>query len=76
MAERHGVIMSCITDAGALNKLTTAIMSNTADFCQGAALGREDWAPAAANGFLLDMNTLDPLNLEASYWDQRIQKDH
>ncbi len=31
---------------------------------------------AVSNGYVMDLNTLEPLNLEASYYDQRIQKEY
>ena len=32
--------------------------------------------PAATEGLAMDLNKLSPLNLDASYWDQRIQQEY
>ncbi len=76
MEEKHGVIMGIINEGNnAYTALTKAVLNNVADYCQGAALDATVWAVAAANGYLVDLRTLNELNLEASYWDQRIQKE-
>lgn len=76
LAEKHGINMSVIVEGNnTFSKLSTAITTNVADYCQGAILVPKDLATAAASGYLRDLNTLDELNLEASYWDQRIQKE-
>lgn len=37
---------------------------------------RDALQTCAKNGQFLDLNTVTPLNLDASYWDQRIQKEY
>ena len=75
MEERHGVIMVAMEDLKATSILSNEILAETPDYCHGAALPVTDWAVLATNGYLFDLKTLDGLNLEASYWDQRIQKE-
>lgn len=77
MEERHGLTMSLIIEQQdkAHELLGTAVLSNIQDYCQGAAFYGTEWAALAANGYLYDLNQMDELNLEASYWDQRIQTE-
>lgn len=76
LEESHGLITTIINEGSAApNKLSNAILAGEKDYCHGASLGAQSWAPLAASGYLMDLNTLDELNLEASYWDQRIQKE-
>lgn len=76
MEERHGVTTLLLNEGSAApNKLMEACLTGQTDYCHGASLGARNWASLAAQGCLLDLNDLDELNLEASYWDQRIQKE-
>ena len=77
MEERHGLTMSLIIEPQpkASELLATAVLSNVQDYCQGSAFYGTDWAAVAASGYLYDLNEMDELNLEASYYDQRIQKE-
>ena len=61
---------------GVKDELEIAVMSN-ADFADAIySVAGSILSPAVSNGYVLDLNTLEELNLEASYYDQRIQKDY
>ena len=77
MEERHGLTMSLIIqpEAEQLQSLITAVLSNATDYCQGATFYGTKWGALAESGYLYDLNAMDELNLSASYWDQRIQKE-
>ena len=61
---------------GVRDELEIANMSNDdfADAIYSVAGGI--MSTAVSNGYVLDLNTLEALNLEASYYDQRIQKEY
>ncbi len=44
--------------------------------CDIACLNGIDSMTAAINGYLIDVNRVTALNLEAPYWDQRIQQEY
>ncbi|MCM1441504.1 MAG: extracellular solute-binding protein [Roseburia sp.] len=57
-------------------QLSNNVTAGSADFCQVAMLNGTDSISAAVNGYLLNLNSMDEFNLEASYWDQRIQQEY
>lgn len=58
------------------DELEIAVMTNS-DFADAVfSVAGSILSPAVSNGYVLDLNTLEELNLEASYYDQRIQKDY
>ena len=76
LAEKHGINISIrVAGTNVLSELSVAITAGVSDFCQGATLSPKDLAAAASSGYLRDLNTYDELNLDASYWDQRIQEE-
>ena len=61
---------------GVKDELEIACMTG-ADFADAIfSVAGSILTPAVSNGYVMDLNTLEALNLEASYYDQRIQKDY
>ena len=61
---------------GVKDELEIASMSG-ADFADAIfSVAGSIMSMSVSNGYVLDLNTLEPLNLEASYYDQRIQKEY
>lgn len=64
-----------IVDSKALNTLGNHIGSGL-DLCEAIYLPGTDTISAAKNGYVLDINDLQGLNLDQPWWDQRIQKEY
>lgn len=61
---------------GVKDELDIAYMSND-DFADAMfSVAGSILSFAVTSGYVVDLNTLDELNLEASYYDQRIQKEY
>ena len=59
----------------AYDQFVNTVSSGT-KICDIACLQGVRSLTAAVNGWLLDVNQIDELNLEAPYWDQRIQEEY
>ena len=76
LSERYGVNLKLLNrEENALQDLINASSGNTY-LCDAVLINAKDSMSAAVSGYLLDINSLPNLNLEASYWDQRIQKEY
>ena len=64
-----------IVDSKALTTLGNHIGSGL-DLCEAMYLSGTDSISAALNGYVLDVNELQGLNLDQPWWDQRIQKEY
>ena len=75
MKDRYGVDVVVNIPSSPKDTLTNTIASG--DYvCDIAMLSGRDSFSVALMGYLIDLNSLDELNLSASYWDQRIQKEY
>lgn len=75
MQDRYGVEVSVNIPTSPKNTLTNTIASG--DYiCDIAMLSGRDSFSVALMGYLVDLNSLDEINISASYWDQRIQKEY
>lgn len=75
MKDLYGVDIAVNIPSSPKDTLTNSISSG--DYiCDIAMLSGRDSFSVALMGALIDLNSLDELNLSASYWDQRIQKEY
>ena len=71
----YGIELVMVSVGGAASKLDTAF--NAGDYmCDIVTLSGKESMTVAQKGQLYDINKLDGLNLEASYYDQNIQKQY
>jgi hypothetical protein len=64
-----------IVDSDALNTLGNHIGSGL-DLCEAIYLTGTNTISAALNGYVLDINSIQGLNLDQPWWDQRIQQEY
>ncbi len=78
MKEQYNINLSITKkdDNEILTMLEAAVKGGDADICETVFMNGINTMTAARNGYLLNLNKMDELNLEASYWDQRIQKEY
>ena len=76
MSERYNIQLSIINAGDKAYENLSVIGMGNPDYCQAAMLTGIDSISAAVNGYLLNLNSMPEFNLEASYWDQRIQKEY
>ena len=77
MADKYGVVMKLNTTYGSeINK--TVIQKNRTKqyFADLVFYTATQGMTSAQSGCFYDLNSLEELNLEAPYWDQRIQQDY
>ncbi len=58
------------------NNLMTAVGTNADEYDLIIMPARKMMESAVSSGYLTDLNQRDELNLDASYWDQRIQTEY
>lgn len=75
MQDKYGVTVAVTISSSAKTQLSNAISAG--DYiCDVSMIPARDSFSLATSNYLLDVNKLDELNLSASYWDQRIQKEY
>lgn len=75
MEDKYGVKVQVTISSSAKTTLSNTISSG--DYvCDISMIAARDSFSLATSNYLLDVNKLDELNLAASYWDQRIQKEY
>ena len=75
LEETYGIQVEHIIDSKALTTLGNHVQTDT-DLCEALYMSGTDTMSAATNGYLLDINTLQGLQLDQPWWDQRIQKEY
>lgn len=75
LEETYGCEIEHIVDSKALQTLGNCISTGT-DLCEAVYLKGTDTMSAAVSGYVLDINTLQGLNLDQPWWDQRIQEEY
>lgn len=73
--EAFGINLKVNLSTTAKNDLNVALQAGEY-LCDTSFLSARDSFSIALSGYFLDLNTLDALNLENSYWDQRIQSEY
>lgn len=73
--EAFGIDLDVNLSTTAKNDLTVALQAGEY-LCDASFLSARDSFSIALNGYYRDLNDLDSLNLENSYWDQRIQNEY
>lgn len=74
MQDTYGVTVK-VNSKGNKDDLSVAL--STGEYiCDFSMIPATDSVPLAQKGYFCDLNTLDALNLSASYWDQRIQSEY
>ncbi len=76
MEEYYDIEVVSTLDADLYNKLITAVGTNSDEFDIVIMPARKMMESAVSSGYLTDLNQRDELNLDASYWDQRIQNEY
>ncbi len=75
LEETYGIQIEHIVDSKALTTLGNHVQTDT-DLCEALYLSGTDTMSAATSGYVLDVNTLQGLQLDQPWWDQRIQKEY
>lgn len=75
LEEMYGIQVEHIVDSKALTTLGNHVQTNT-DLCEALYMSGTDTMSAATSGYVLDVNTLEGLQLNQPWWDQRIQKEY
>lgn len=75
LEETYDCEIEHITDSKALQTLGNHVSTGT-DLCEAIYLSGTDTMSAAVSGYVLDINTLEGLNLDQPWWDQRIQQEY
>ena len=75
LEETYGIEIEHIVDSKALTTLGNHVQTDT-DLCEALYLSGTDTMSAATNGYVLDINTLQGLQLDQPWWDQRIQEEY
>ena len=75
LEENYNCQVEFILDSNAHNTLSNHIGTGT-DLCEAIYLSGINTIAAAKNGYVLDINTLEGLELDKPWWDQRIQKEY
>jgi hypothetical protein len=75
LEEMYGIQVEHIVDSKALTTLGNHVQTNT-DLCEALYMSGTDTMSAATSGYVLDVNTLEGLQLDQPWWDQRIQKEY
>ena len=75
LEEKFNCTVEHTIDSKALTTLGNHVGSGL-DLCEALYLSGTDTMAAATNGYVLDVNTLDGLNLDCPWWDQRIQEEY
>lgn len=73
--EAFGINLKVNLSTTAKNDLNVALQAGEY-LCDASFLSARDSFSIALNGYYTDLNSLDSLNLENSYWDQRIQNEY
>ncbi len=73
--EAFGIDLKVNLSTTAKNDLNVALQAGEY-LCDASFLSARDSFSIALNGYYRDLNDLDSLNLENSYWDQRIQNEY
>ena len=75
LEEKYNCEVEFILDSSAKTTLANHIGTDT-DLCENVYISGTDTMAAAVSGLILDINTLDGLELDKPWWDQRIQKEY
>ena len=75
MKTKYNVNVKVNTDSNASTSYLTAVSSNTY-ICDSVLVPATESMPLARDGYLTDLVNLNGLNLDASYYDQRIQSEY
>ena len=73
--EAFGINLKVNLSTSAKNDLSVALQAGEY-LCDASFLSARDSFSIALNGYYKDLNTLDSLNTQNSYWDQRIQNEY
>ncbi len=76
MEDYFDIEVESTLDPDLYNKLITAVGTNSDEFDIVIMPARKMMESAVSNGYLTDLNQRDEFNLDASYWDQRIQTEY
>ncbi len=76
MEDYYDIEIVSTLDPELYNKLVTAAGTNSDEFDIVIMPARKMMESAVSSGYLTDLNQRDELNLDASYWDQRIQSEY
>lgn len=75
LEETYDIQIEHIVDSKALTTLGNHIQTDT-DLCEAIYLTGTDTMKAAVSGYVLDVNTLQGLQLDQPWWDQRIREEY
>ncbi len=75
LEEKYKCSIEYVIDDKLANTLSNNVGSGTV-FCEALHMSGKESMAAAKNGYLLDVNTLEGLNLDCPWWDQRIQEEY
>jgi hypothetical protein len=75
LEEKYNCQVEFILDSKAHTTLSNHIGTGT-DLCEAVYLSGTNTIAAAKSGLVLDINTLEGLELDKPWWDQRIQKEY
>ena len=75
LEEKYNCEIEFILDSKADTTLANHVGTGT-DLCEAVYLSGTNTMAAAKNGYVLDINTLDGLELDKPWWDQRIQQEY
>ncbi len=73
--EKYNCNIEYVVDSNLKTTLSNNVTSGTV-FAEAIHLSGKDSMASAKNGYLLDINTLEGLQLESPWWDQRIQEEY